>query len=189
MIVLKDTASHIFIDTGILGLLANPNKKGDAADCEQWLLGLLSRGVSVLTSDICDYEVRRSLILESLRKPNINSVNSLDELQELITFLPIDNEVIRNAASLWAEARIKGVPTADNKSLDADIIICAEARPAQYKLLEQEYPGRYIVIATTNVKHLDRFTEAKEWQEIEFREEEPFPLDDFTDFKYFPERF
>jgi len=153
----------VFIDTGILGLLANPNKKGDAADCEQWLLGLLSRGVSVLTSDICDYEVRRSLILESLRKPDVNSINSLDELQELITFLPIGNEVMRNAASLWAEARTQGVPTADNKSLDADIIICA-----QYKLLEQEYPGRYIVIATTNVKHLSRFGEAKEWQKIEF---------------------
>jgi len=153
----------VFLDTGILGLLANPNKKGEAANCEQWLLGLLSRGVSILTSDICDYEVRRSLILESLRKPNINSVNSLDELQKLIAFLPIDNEVMSNAARLWAEARIQGVPTADDKSLDADIIICA-----QYKLLEQEYPGRYIVIATTNVKHLSRFTEAKEWQEIEF---------------------
>ena len=153
----------VFLDTGILGLLANPNKKGEAANCEQWLLGLLSRGVSVLTSDICDYEVRRSLILESLRKPNINSVTSLDELQKLITFLPIDNEVMRNAASLWAEARIQGVPTADDKSLDADIIICA-----QYKLLEQEYPGRYIVIATTNVKHLSRFTVAKEWHEVEF---------------------
>ena len=153
----------VFIDTSVLGLLANPNKKGDAADCEQWLLGLLSKGVSVLTSNICDYEVRRSLILVSLRKPNINSVVSLDELKELITFLSIDNEVMRNAASLWAEARIQGVPTADNKSLDADIIICA-----QYKLLEQEYPGRYIVIATTNVKHLNRFAEAKKWQEIEF---------------------
>ena len=153
----------VFIDTSVLGLLANPNKKGDAADCEQWLLGLLSKGVSVLTSDICDYEVRRSLILESLRKPNINSVVSLDELKELITFLPIDNEVMKNAASLWAEARIQGVSTADNKSLDADIIICA-----QYKLLEQVYPGRYIVIATTNVKHLSRFAEAKKWQEIEF---------------------
>ena len=32
----------VFIDSGILGLLANPNKKGEAADCEQWLLGLLS---------------------------------------------------------------------------------------------------------------------------------------------------
>ncbi|MEL7010247.1 MAG: type II toxin-antitoxin system VapC family toxin [Cyanobacteria bacterium J06629_2] len=153
----------VFIDTGILGLLANPNKKGEAADCEQWLLGLLSKGVSVLTSDICDYEVRRNLILESFRKPNINSVTSLNELKDLITFLPISNKVMIKAASLWAEARIQGVPTADDKSLDADIIICA-----QYKLLEQEYPGRYIVIATTNVKHLSLFTEAKEWREIEF---------------------
>lgn len=153
----------IFIDTGILGLLANPNKKGEAANCEQWLLGLLSKGVSVLTSDICDYEVRRNLILESLRKPNINSIDSLDELKNLIAFLPISNEVMMKAANLWAEARIQGIPTADDKSLDADIIICA-----QYKILEQEYPGRYIVIATTNVKHLSRFTEAKEWQKIEF---------------------
>ena len=51
----------------------------------------------------------------------------------------------------------------NKKGETADIIICA-----QYKLLEKEYPGRYIVIATTNVKHLSRFTEAKEWQEIEF---------------------
>jgi predicted nucleic acid-binding protein len=163
MIVLKDTATHIFIDSGILGLLANPNKKGEAADCEQWLLGLLSRGVFVLTSDICDYEVRRNLILESRKKPSINSVASLNELKDLVTFLPLNNEVMLEAANLWAEARIQGIPTADDKSLDADIIICA-----QFKLLEKEYPGRYIVIATTNVKHLSRFTEAKEWQVIEF---------------------
>ena len=152
----------VFLDTGILGLLANPNKKGESADCEQWLLSLLSKGVYVLTSDICDYEVRRSLILESLRKPNINSIASLDELKDLVIFLPLTNEVMLKAANLWAEARIQGVPTADDKSLDADIIICA-----QYKLLEKEYPGRYIFIATTNVKHLSRFTEAKEWLEIE----------------------
>ena len=41
----------VFLDTGILGLLANPNKKGEAAECEQWLLSLLSKGVYVLTSD------------------------------------------------------------------------------------------------------------------------------------------
>ena len=68
---------------------------------------------------------------------------------------------------------------ADEKSLDADVIICA-----QYKLLEKEYPGRYIVntgvkqaefisafppvIATTNVDHLSRFAEAKEWHDISF---------------------
>lgn len=116
----------VFIDTGILGLLANPNKQGEAADCEQWLLGLLSKGVSVLTSDICDYEVRRSLILKSLRKSNINSIASLDELKDLMAFLPISNEAMIKAASLWAEARVEGIPTADDKSLDADMIICAQ---------------------------------------------------------------
>ncbi|MDJ0904332.1 MAG: hypothetical protein QNJ55_36680 [Xenococcus sp. MO_188.B8] len=65
--------------------------------------------------------------------------------------------------SLWAEARNKGLPTADDLSLDADVIICA-----QYQLLAEKYPGRYVVIATTNIKHLSRFTEVKEWQNIKF---------------------
>lgn len=69
---------------------------------------------------------------------------------------------MKEAAGVWAEARIQGIPTADDLSLDADIIICA-----QYQLLEKEYPGRYIVIATTNVDHLNRFAEAREWQEIQ----------------------
>ena len=55
------------------------------------------------------------------------------------------------------------MPTADDLSLDADVIICA-----QYQLLAEEFPGRYVVIATNNVKHLSRFTEAKEWQDIDF---------------------
>jgi hypothetical protein len=39
---------------------------------------------------------------------------------------------------------------------------------AQWQLLTEEYPGQYIVIATTNVKHLGRFTQAKKWQNITF---------------------
>ena len=153
----------VIIDSGILGKLCNPNRTEETIAVNDWLFTLLSRGIFVVSSYICDYEVRRSLILDSLRKSDVNSIQDLDELKNLITFLPISNEVMIEAASLWAKARIQGIPTADDKSLDADIIICA-----QYKLLEQEYPGRYIVIATTNVKHLSRFTEAKEWQEIEF---------------------
>jgi len=30
------------------------------------------------------------------------------------------------------------------------------------------YPGQYIVLATTNVKHLQRFIEAQEWEDINF---------------------
>ncbi|MBW4537491.1 MAG: type II toxin-antitoxin system VapC family toxin [Pleurocapsa minor HA4230-MV1] len=153
----------VFIDSGVLGKLCNPNRTEETITINDWLFSLLSKGIFVVSSYICDYEVRRSLILESLRKPNINGIEDLDELRNLVTFLPLSNEVMLEAANLWAEARIQGIPTADDKSLDADIIICS-----QYKLLEKEYPGRYIVIATTNVKHLSRFSEAKEWQAIEF---------------------
>jgi predicted nucleic acid-binding protein len=153
----------VFIDSGILGKLCNPNSSAEVDAIRDWLYSLLAKGIFIVSSDICDYEVRRSLILESLRQPNINSIQDLNDLQDLITFLPLTNEVMKEAANLWAEARIQGMPTADEKSLDADVIICA-----QYKLLAEEYPGRYIVIATTNVSHLSRFSEAKEWQKIEF---------------------
>ncbi len=44
------------------------------------------------------------------------------------------------------------MPTASEKNIDVDVIICAG-----WKLLTEEFPGRYIVIATTNVLHLSRF--------------------------------
>lgn len=151
----------VFLDSGVLGILANPNKEGEASDCEEWLYGLLSKGVYVLTSDLCDYEVRRGLVLEAKKKPNINGIESLDELQKIITFLPITSAQLRKAATLWAEARSQGIPTADEKSPDVDIILCA-----QWKLLKEEFPGRSIVIATTNVKHLSRFAVAEAWRNI-----------------------
>lgn len=69
--------------------------------------------------------------------------------------------MLKEAATLWAEARSQGIPTADEKSLDVDIILCA-----QWKLLTQEFSGRSIIIATTNVKHLNRFAIAEDWRNI-----------------------
>ena len=153
----------VLIDSGVLGKLCNPNSSAEVETAREKLYSLLAKGVYIVSSQICDYEVRRSLILNSLKGLSSEGIDNLNKLAEFIEFLPVSNAVLQEAASLWAEARIQGVPTADDKSLDADIIICA-----QYKMLEQEYPGRYIVIATTNVKHLSRFVEAKQWQAIEF---------------------
>ncbi len=153
----------VFIDSGILGKLSNPNRTEETVAVNKWLFSLLAKGVYVVSSHICDYEVRRSLFLESLRHSKINSIEELDDLGNYLTFLPLTREVMEEAASLWAKARIQGMPTAEDSSIDADVIICA-----QYKLLTEEYPGRYIVIATTNVNHLSRFAEAKKWHEIEF---------------------
>ncbi|EGJ34305.1 MULTISPECIES: hypothetical protein [Moorena] len=49
----------VFVDTGVLGLLSSPNDKLEAQQCQQSLYSLLARGVYVLSSDLCDYEVTR----------------------------------------------------------------------------------------------------------------------------------
>ena len=53
----------VFLDSGVLGLLSSPRDTGEAGDCKEWFFRLLSRSVYIVTSDLCDYEVRRGLIL------------------------------------------------------------------------------------------------------------------------------
>jgi hypothetical protein len=81
----------VFLDTGILGLVTSPRKQGQALACEQWMLSLLARGVNIISSEICDYEVRRNLILETNFSSNFSSLSSLDEL------LPSRRKIIENA--------------------------------------------------------------------------------------------
>lgn len=149
----------VFLDSGVLHTLISNSKVKEVIDCQDWFYYILSRGALVVTSTICNYEVKRELI----RRKNLKEINNLAQLKNLIDFIPVDEATLELAAELWAEARNKGLPTADNLSLDADVIICA-----QYQILVNTYPGRYVVIATTNVNHLSRFTEAKEWQNIKF---------------------
>ncbi|MDJ0650470.1 MAG: type II toxin-antitoxin system VapC family toxin [Xenococcaceae cyanobacterium MO_188.B19] len=149
----------VILDSGVLHTLVSTSKVKEVTDCQDWFYYLLSRSARVVTSSLCNYEVKRELI----RRKKVKEINNLNQLKALIDLIPVDDPTLELAAELWAFARNKGIPTADDISLDADVIICA-----QYQLLAEEYPGRYVVIATTNVKHLSRFTEAKEWQDIEF---------------------
>lgn len=66
---------------------------------------------------------------------------------------------MRCAAQFWAEARRAGRPTADPHALDADVILCAQARLA---IDEQDD----FVVATTNIAHLSLFVAAKLWSDI-----------------------
>jgi len=65
---------------------------------------------------------------------------------------------MRMAARFWAEARQQGQPTADDKTIDADVILAAQASTLQ---------ASDVVVATTNVGHLARFVSAELWQDIE----------------------
>jgi hypothetical protein len=65
------------------------------------------------------------------------------------------------AAELWAQIRKQGKSTADDRALDGDVILAAQAT-----LLARE--GNNIVIATTNVGHLARFVQAKQWKDVTY---------------------
>jgi predicted nucleic acid-binding protein len=145
----------ILLDSGPLEMVTNPKAKGIPLVCQQWLTSLLQRGEKVGIPEIADYEVRRELLRAGLLK----SLNRLDNLKQTLKYIPIQTDTMLLAASLWAEARQTGQPTADSKALDGDMILSAQAR----LLYEEETE---VIVATTNVAHLSRFITALDWQSI-----------------------
>jgi hypothetical protein len=77
--------------------------------------------------------------------------------------LPVDRVVSDTAAEIWANAQTQGIPTADRKNLDIDLIIAAH-----WQILSQHFPGREVIISTTNIKHLALFANDREWQNINY---------------------
>lgn len=116
----------------------------------------MNEGVRLCLPEIIDYDIRR----ESMLKNSARGLDLLDRLPLLVEYVPIRTPVMRRAAELWADARRRGMPTADNAALDADVILAAQAQ------LLGEATGDEVVVATDNVRHLTRFIEARRWQEI-----------------------
>jgi predicted nucleic acid-binding protein len=111
--------------------------------------------VRVLVPEIADYEVRRELI----RAGKTTGLASLDKVNAALEYVPLTTPTMLRAAELWAEARRRGIAAAGDKAIDADMILCAQA-------LTCDAAGDSIVIATTNVVHLQTFVDAKLWNEI-----------------------
>jgi predicted nucleic acid-binding protein len=151
-------ARLILLDSGVVGIITNPKSKSiEAQQCKLWYASLLERGENIALPEIANYEVRRELI----RADKNNGLKRLEELQSVLIYLPITTQTILLAAQFWAEVRKSGQATADPKSLDGDVILAAQAKIA-------ELDGNEVVVATTNVKHLALFIDAREWQNIEF---------------------
>ncbi len=110
----------------------------------------------VRVPEIADYEVRREL----LRVGKAESVARLDRLAEEVGYLPLTTEVMRLAARFWADTRNQGQPTAPDASVDADVILAAQA------ILAEDKGANTVEVATTNPRHLSRFADARTWQEI-----------------------
>ncbi|MCY7408076.1 MAG: nuclease [Alkalinema sp. CAN_BIN05] len=143
----------ILLDSGPLGLITNPRLSSESLDCTRWFQSLVVAGVRVVIPEIVDYEVRREL----LRANKLRGLRRLDEFVDQAEYLPITTLAMRQAAVFWAEARQQGQPTAGDKTIDADVILAAQA----FTLVDGE-----VTIATTNVGHLSRFVPAQLWCDI-----------------------
>ena len=149
---------RLLLDSNVLSRLCHP-AKAENVDLGAWLAGLLAREadqVQVYVPEISDYEVRRGLLHVALRSrvPTTRSLKRLDQLTELLSYLPLHTPVLRRAAELWAQSRSTGLPTAPAETLDGDVILAAQAL---------DVGG---IVVTENTRHLRRFVPAFRWQEV-----------------------
>jgi predicted nucleic acid-binding protein len=148
----------LLLDTNVLTRLCHPGKP-ENTEISAWLAGVLARRsdhVQVCVPEIADYEARRGLLHVALRsqRPTTRSLQRLDQLIELLTFLPIHTPILRRAAELWAQSRSLGQPTSPKEVLDGDVILAAQAL---------DVSG---IVVTENIRHLSRFVPAFRWQEV-----------------------
>jgi hypothetical protein len=157
----------VFLDSNILGLICSTNTLFEEAEqCKKWFYGSVVRGIRFITSDLCDYEVKRGLISSAMRNnrsaPGLSLLDAL-KTDGFVEFRSVSTADFHLAANLWAIASTQGNTTRDEKNIDVDIILSA-----QYQLIRDENPGRSVIMATTNLKHLSLFCDAAHWRDIKF---------------------
>jgi predicted nucleic acid-binding protein len=150
-------ARIIVLDSGPLGDACRKRGKLDVEDLTSWRIRAKANGAIIAIPEIADYEVRRGLLLSGAQQ----GIERLDDLRkELGFYIPISTASMRRAAELWADARRKGYATADDKEIDADVILAAQA--LLFAGLRDS-----LVAATYNARHLSRYVDAHHWEEIE----------------------
>lgn len=140
-------------------MILSPKKTTEFLQIKTWLQSLLAGGITVLLPEIIDYELRRAY----LRVKNDDAIRELDRMKMVLFYDPITTEIMLRAAWYWADVRQKGLATANEEALDGDAILAAHA----YFI---ENSGYESVVATANIKHLQRFgCRAYHWHEIRIR--------------------
>ena len=112
-------------------------------------------GHTVVVPEIIDYEIRRELI----RARKTSGPRRLDELVSGLHYEPLTRARTRIAAQFWADARMGGRQAARDDALDIDMILAAQAH-------HMASGDNEAIIATTNVRHLVQFSDARLWDEI-----------------------
>jgi hypothetical protein len=150
-------ARIVVLDSTPLGLICRRRGHHQGDICRAWLDGLQLAGIIVVLPEIADYEVRRELTRAGAHA----GVMRLNAFSITLSYDPITTTAIRKAAEFWADVRRRGLPTAADKSLDADAILAA-----QVALIGAS--GDKVSLATSNSAHLIRFSgvDARDWSSI-----------------------
>jgi predicted nucleic acid-binding protein len=143
---------YVVLDTGPLGMLA---RRHPHPAMLSWTRDLQAAGARLVIPEIADYELRRELLQANLSA----SIQVLDGLASAFDYLPLTTDVMRLAATLWADVRRQGLPTADIHALDGDVILAAQSRA-------RGVGGHDVTVATTNLGHLARLVPAQLWDTI-----------------------
>ncbi|MBV8841310.1 MAG: hypothetical protein JO307_00740 [Bryobacterales bacterium] len=146
----------VLLDASPLGMVTNPRSSPENEECKNWLALLAYSGFKIVIPEIADYEVRREL----LRASKTAGIARLDALKEMLQYAPLTTPVMLKAAEFWATARNAGRQSADDSSVDADMILAAQAAAFNNERDQA-------VMATTNIRHLALFATARIWRHIQ----------------------
>lgn len=135
------------LDSSVLGRLCHPKqpKNQSFVDAVFRLLHATDAYAEVCVPAIADYELRRKLLhLIGIGQATRISLQRLDQLCSHLAYIELSTSAMRSAADFWAELRIAGRTTAAGESMDADVILAAQAL---------EVDGW---VVTSNVRHIVR---------------------------------
>jgi len=144
-------ARIIVTDSGPIGLACDNPKKPEVTAFLNWMARALSDGrTRVYLPGIVDYEVRRNLLTLPNGKPSLARLDELVRVGNLMIFAPITDAAMKRAAGIWADARQGGYQTADDRTLDGDVILAGHA-------FEIVGLSDRLFVATGNESHLARY--------------------------------
>jgi predicted nucleic acid-binding protein len=141
----------IFLDTQLIWLIVHPRGGAKTLELNAVLARRLDLGDQLTVAEICDFEARR----EILRRNAPRQLRNLDAFIAVNRFVPIDSASMRLAAEIWAQLRRDGRPTAADAALDCDVILGAQA---------SRFDDH--VVATENLRHLERICNAVHWRDL-----------------------
>jgi hypothetical protein len=148
----------VFLDTGPLGGIVNPNPRSPhVKQIQIWAQQMEQAGHALIVPAIVDYEQRR----EHERRNAVNSIAALDAFISKMPnrYLELTDSALKRAAKIWADLRRRGLPTADVRSLDCDIVLASQ-------VLDLNLPAGSFTVATSNVSDLSRVIGCQEWRTI-----------------------